>query len=279
MSQRIGSHDTFLVTHGSGPPLIVLHGGPGLDHTCLRPWLDALGARSKLVYYDAIGSGGSERDVDLGDGSDVWLEQLDAVRAHVGEERVRIFGHSAGGFLALEYALRYRDRVEALVLCATVPTLDYGAEIMANARSRGTPEQLAMVETLFTGHVPDDATFRSSMRVLGPLYLHRPQPKYLAALDENTRFGAAAQRHGTLRWFPKYNVLARLGEITVPTLVLAGGDDWITPAKQVARLHTGIRGSQSVVFEESGHMPFVEEHEKFVAVVGAWIAKLPSSMP
>ncbi len=124
---------------------------------------------------------------------------------------------------------------------------------------------------MFAGEVPDDASLRASYRVVLPLYFHRPLPAAFAAIDESTRFSSAALRHGTLRWFPRYNVSARLEEVKAPALVLAGGDDWITPAKQVERLHTGIRGSTFVTFEESGHMPFAEEPAKFVQVVSRWI--------
>ncbi|HEV7234660.1 MAG TPA: alpha/beta hydrolase, partial [Ktedonobacteraceae bacterium] len=80
---------------------------------------------------------------------------------------------------------------------------------------------------------------------------------------------------GMGKLLPTFNVLARLSEITVPTLVMVGKDDWITPPTQAAeRLHAGLPNSQLVRFENSGHFPFIEENEKFVATVRDWISKL-----
>lgn len=70
-------------------------------------------------------------------------------------------------------------------------------------------------------------------------------------------------------------ILSRLGEIVTPTLVIAGRDDWITPPAQGAeRIHAGLPNSELVVFEDSGHFPFIEEHDKFVDTVAGWIAGL-----
>lgn len=74
---------------------------------------------------------------------------------------------------------------------------------------------------------------------------------------------------------PLFNTSARLGEIRVPTLILAGRHNWITPPEQGAeRLRTGITGSRVVLFEQSGHYPFVEEREHFRRTVGEWLAAL-----
>jgi proline iminopeptidase len=74
---------------------------------------------------------------------------------------------------------------------------------------------------------------------------------------------------------PTFNVLSRLHAITVPTLVMAGRHDWITPPAQGAeRLHAQVSNSKLVIFEESGHFPFIEEHDKFVTAVHDWISNL-----
>jgi pimeloyl-ACP methyl ester carboxylesterase len=62
------------------------------------------------------------------------------------------------------------------------------------------------------------------------------------------------------------------GEISVPTLIIAGSDDWVAPAQGAERLHAAIPDSDLVVFEDSGHFPFIEEHDRFVSLVAAWLA-------
>ena len=100
-----------------------------------------------LVYYDHRGNGRSGRPPS----ETIIFEQLcsdaDALRKHLGFEEVCVLGHSFGGFVALEYALRYPERISHLILLDTAPTLDYGAEIEANARCKGaTQEQLEALD-------------------------------------------------------------------------------------------------------------------------------------
>src|ERR671927_1770888 len=124
-------------------PCLVMHGGLGFDHTCLHPWLDPLGDVMHLVYYDHRANGRSGRPPL----ETITFEQLcsdaDALREHLGFEEVAVLGYSFGGCIALEYALRYPERISHLILLDTAPTLDYGEEIEANARRKGaTQEQL-----------------------------------------------------------------------------------------------------------------------------------------
>ena len=92
---------------GEGLPCLLMHGGLGFDHTCLHPWLDPLGDVMRLVYYDHRGNGRSGRPPS----ETIIFEQLcsdaDALREHLGFEEVCVLGYSFGGFVALEYALRY----------------------------------------------------------------------------------------------------------------------------------------------------------------------------
>jgi len=90
---------------GSGPPVAVVHGGLGKDHTCFRPWLDPLADRFTVIYVDLLGNGRSEEPAGLAEQRDVqpWVDQLDALRRHLGLERWVVLGHSFGGFVAQTY--------------------------------------------------------------------------------------------------------------------------------------------------------------------------------
>src|SRR5262249_34696747 len=136
--------DIHYELHGEGPAVLVMHGGLGLDHTYFRPWLDPLGARATLVYYDHRGNGRSARSQPLDDVDHAtWADDADALRAALGNEQVIALGHSYGSFLALEYAVRHPGRVAKLVLVGCAPKFDYPDVVMANAQKRGTPEQVA----------------------------------------------------------------------------------------------------------------------------------------
>jgi proline iminopeptidase len=274
----------YYETHGSGPPMLVMHGGLGWDHGYFRPWLDALGRDVELIYYDHRGNGRSEREVDW-DAVDhaTWVEDAEALRRHLGHEKILLLGHSYGGFLAQEYALRHPERLVGLILCSTSPALDYPDEIGANAQARGTPESLAGVAEMFAGPVADNAAFRSLTERILPLYFHRYDPAYLGAMFAEHAYSAAAFNRAFGHCVPRFDTTARLGEIRVPTLLLSGGDDWIMPLEHsLGRLQAGIPGAEAHVLERSGHFPFVEETERFTALVrdwlgtGAWSQKRPA---
>jgi proline iminopeptidase len=124
--------DLFLREVGAGRPILVLHGGPDFDHTYLRPELDVLAGSFRLVFYDQRGRGRSGNgDVSLVS----ELADADAVRAEAGAERVAVLGHSWGGLLAAEYAVRHPERVSHLILLNTSPGLPLGTAAAPRARS------------------------------------------------------------------------------------------------------------------------------------------------
>jgi proline iminopeptidase len=277
MLAKIDDAELFYTVHGQGRPMLLLHGGLGLDHTYFRPWLDALGSDVRLIFYDQRGNGRSTRPTSFeGLSHATWVADAEALGASLGHQRIILFGHSYGGFLAQEYALRYGDHLAGLILCATAPALDYPEVIIANARSRGTPEQVQAVLSglsrpeAFAG---DDA-WRQLWQTILPLYFKRYDPQVAAGLDEQTRYCGAAFSYSFSRCLPTFNVLERLGEIPTPTLVIAGRDDWIFPPAQAERIHAALPDSQLIIFDDSGHFPFIEERDKFLAVLANWLAGL-----
>ena len=133
----------FYTSSGTGVPCLVMHGGLGLDHTYLRG-LDMLGDVLHLVYYDHRHNGRSGRPPIESVTHAQLADDAESLRQHLGLGKVAVLGHSYGGFIALEYALRYPDSVSHLILVDTAPVFDYGEEIMNNAIAKGaTP---AMIE-------------------------------------------------------------------------------------------------------------------------------------
>ena len=105
---------------GGGQPIVVLHGGPDFDHYYLRPELDRLAGSFRLVYYDQRGRGRSGNAVDPDEISiESEVADLERVRRHFGFESVAVLGHSWGGVLAMEYAIRHPDRASHLILVNT----------------------------------------------------------------------------------------------------------------------------------------------------------------
>ncbi|MFN8474555.1 MAG: alpha/beta fold hydrolase [Anaerolineae bacterium] len=275
MEATVNGTTLYYETVGQGTPMFIMHGGLGMDHTYFRPWLDQLADQMTLVYYDHRANGRSERPVSL-DGVDhaTWAADADALREHLGYDQIILLGHSYGGFLAQEYAIRYGDRLKGLVLSCTAPTMDYGEVILANAQARGTQEQLEALGGLLSRPMADDDEMGAHLGAVLPLYFHRPDPAVIEDVAERGVYSAAAWNHAAATCMPVFNYLASLSDITAPTLVLSGDDDYITPPAQGgARIHAAIPGSEFVVFEHSGHFPFIEETDRFMEVMRAWLAE------
>ena len=276
MQAQVNGTELFYTTHGSGRPMLVMHGGLGLDHAYFRPWLDELGDVAELIYYDHRGNGKSARPASWeGITHATWADDADALRATLGHDKIILYGHSYGGFLALEYALRHGEHLDGLILSCTAPALDYPEVIMANAQRRGTPEILQAVTAGLSNPTDSDEGYGALMGTIMPLYFKRYDPEIGRQIDAVSTYSGGAFRHSFTACLPSYNVVSRLSEISAPTLILSGHEDWITPPAQGGeRLQAGIPGSQLVVFEESGHFPFIEEPERFNAVVKGWVRGL-----
>ncbi len=257
---------------GSGAPLVALHGGFGLDHTYFRPWLEPLGMQ--LILPDLRGCGRSPRD-GIGEAEFATLSaDVEALRGELGHPRWTVLGHSFGAYLALDYARRYPQRVEKLVLVGGAPALDYPDVIGANLSKIGTPEQAAVLQKAMSAPLESDEEFRRGWNLLLPLYFRRFDPKIAAQMDAGAVYSAQALFHG-FRMLSQFSALPWLGDVEAPVLVTAGRYDWIAPPAQGAeRLARGLPHARLAIFEESGHFPFIEENPRFLSVLGEFLGDL-----
>jgi proline iminopeptidase len=266
---RLNDTELFYVEVGEGLPCLVMHGGLGGDHTSLHPWLDPLGDVMRLIYYDHRGNGRSGRPPT----ETITFEQLcadtDALRKHLGFEEVAVLGYSFGGFVALEYALRYPAHLSHLILLDTAPTLDYTEEIEANARSKGaTQEQIEALDA----SAEDEVESRRLWKLIEPLYFHSYDADLAERVMGKTLISVEAGDAGDAI-VEGWDLTPRLGEISAPTLILVGKDDFVCPPSQAKIMHQAIPNSELTIFENSGHFTHVEEPEAFFDTVRAWLGR------
>ena len=278
MLAEVNGTRIFYETIGSGRPVYVLHGGLGYDHSYFRPWLDPWAERFEVVFYDHRGCGRSDRPGTMADVThETLIDDLDALRAHLGDESFVIAGNSYGGVLAQEYALKYPERLDGMVLITSLPAFDYQDLLNEGARHRGTPEQVHAVENEFARGTGSDENLKRLAGIVLPLYFHRYDPEIGRQIGERIIYSAMAWDRGFDDLLPAWSVVDQLHEIQTPTLVVAGADDWATPMEVCSqRIHDGLPNSRMLTFEHSGHFPFIEEQDRFLTEVGDWIAALPS---
>jgi proline iminopeptidase len=273
---HLNGTDLFYLGVGQGTPCLVMHGGLGLDHTYLHPWLDPLGDMFHLIYYDHRGNGRS----GVPPFETLTLEQFaadaDALSSHLGFEQVAVLGHSVGGFIALTFALHYPERISHLILMDTAPAFDYIEQIMANAQRKGATER--MMAALQAPSPADDEAFKRMLFTLMPLYFYEFDAALAGRLMANTVVSAFAAASNDV-FMPTYSVISQLGQIQAPTLILVGRDDFICPPSQVEIMHQGIPHSELVVFEHSGHFPHAEEPDVFFSAVKSWFARVACLRP
>jgi len=253
-------------TDGQGPPMIVLHGGLGIDHQIYRRTLAPLRGDFHLVLPDQRGNG---RSAPVGLGS-LTMEQLAidvlALADHLGLERFSLLGHSYGGFVAQELALGHGHRLDALILVDTTPgQLGAGEDPAEGQGPEPPPEVLAMMST-----VPEtDAAMADAMAQLFPAYFHRPGDLDLEAIAAGTIFRADAMVRG-FEVLSSWSSVDRLASLYVPTLVMAGRHDVFTSYPQSQRIASRAPDASLVLFEHSGHFPWIEEPDRFFSTVREW---------
>jgi len=229
-------------TAGSGPPYVLVHGGPGMGHpNRIGPYAQ-LADRVRVVAYEHRGHGASARA---------------PVETYTMGDQA---GTSAGGFASLVYATRYPSEPRALVLIGTAPSGGFMARATANAERRGTPEIVAAYRRLWDGSLRDSVEFRRAFETIQPLYYHDPRraPTSLAgrSFDPDTR-------HALIRDYARYDVRPELSKIAVPTFIGVGRHDWICPVEESEEIRRLVPHAELHVFERSGHSPQAEEPEAF----------------
>lgn len=254
------------------PTMIVHHGAPGLGSRsepirAFGPFSDAM----RVVTFDARGSGESE-DVPPYSHPQ-WVADIDAIREHVGAEKIVMAGGSYGGFLAMEYTLAHPERVSALILRDTAANTDYDHLAVERARNtdRVTIDEWT-ISRIGTGHFANNEEFERYWRGILPLYDHSYDPSATERKAQATSYHYATHNAAFGVNMPAYDLTERLAEITCPTLVVVGRHDWRTPVQAAQAIAEGIPGARLEIFEKSGHSPQLEEPEKFQRIVREFLA-------
>jgi proline iminopeptidase len=273
---RIRDVSLFVDVVGGGYPLVLMHGGPGLDHYSLLPFRHCKD-RFTLIFYDHRGNG---RSVGAPVSSMTWenlTADADALRRRLGFDKWAVLGHSFGGHVALEYALRYPNSLSHLVLMDTGGDSRWSQQNAADllAQRDYSPETVALVRRWFNGEFAPNEWFPIFRRIAGAYY-HHLNPLQLAYELIQGEWRAKFQpeplifagRHLVRGW----TVIDRLGEITVPTLVMAGRDDFVFPPEAQLELAAGIPNARLRIIERAGHNPHSEQPAEVMEAVSDFIS-------
>jgi len=256
----------------TGTPLLVVNGGPGVDHTYMHSTLhpssalDVLAKHRPVIFYDQRGVGQSPA-LQAGQSCTVadQVADLEALRAYLGYERIHIFGHSFGGYLAMAYAALYPERIERLILCDSAAPKFSDTIFLFEQVFPETNQRMAAIKVM------DEATKKAAfMHYFSMLfYSAKNRDTYLAkvtTINANIEVGDALRKD-----MEEVDFTPALPMLRFPTLVMTGRFDMNVAPSVAYKIHKAISGSKFVVFEQSGHLPFYEEQESFVKVVNEFL--------
>lgn len=269
-----------IVGGGTSIPLLMLHGGRGVSSIYLKP-LEALADERPVVFFDQLGCGNSPGPSD----TSLWtiekfVEQIAAVRKALNLEEVHLYGHSWGTMLAIDYLLNEPAGVQSLVLAGPVFSIERYFQDKVKLLQT-LPDSIS--ETIMKNEQAgtlDSPDYMPAMMVFLGQFFARKQPwsdelnQAFATLNHGLgeyMYGPYSFRStGTLAG---YNRIERLGEIKLPTLLIAGEYDQCTPA--TAKFYQSlIPGAELVIIENAGHLTMHDEPEADIKAIGDFLAKV-----
>lgn len=264
-------------------PLVVLHGGPGMLHDYLLPLAALAGPGRAVIHYDQIGCGRSTHLPDRG--PDFWqvplfVDELDNLLDHLGiAGRYHLLGHSWGGMLGAEHAVRRPPGLRSLVIANSPASMQLWLQEANRLRALLPPSVQATLLAHEAAGTTDTVEYQVAVRVFYDRHLCRvPWPPEVEASFAGTQadptvyhtMNGPSEFHciGTIR---DWSITDRLDRIQVPTLLISGRHDEATAAvvQPFAQHIPDVRWS---VYENSSHLPHVEETDAFLEEVDAFIA-------
>jgi proline iminopeptidase len=279
---KIGRYRVVTYSYGSGSEVVfLLNGGPGLPCNYLRePLLRLVAEGFRVVTYDQLGCGASDKPKD----ESLWtigryVEEVETVRNALGLGKVHLLGHSWGGWLSIDYALAHAGAIKSLLLSNTCADMPHLVGELNRLRAGLGPETVAMMQRHEAMGSIDHPTYQAAITILNYRHVlrldHWPKPAMDSLSDWNMDVYGPMQGPNEFLYtgnLKDWNRIPYLHRIKVPTLIMCGQHDEMTPACAL-RMHLALPRSEVTVFPNSAHMPMYEEPEPYFQRVLAFLNK------
>ncbi|WP_280770628.1 alpha/beta fold hydrolase [Salipaludibacillus daqingensis] len=266
----LNDNKIYYEVHGNknGETIFFIHGAPGIsDCRSDIQSFSSLTDEFQLVFMDMRGSGRSEGKRPFT--HEQWTADIEALREHLmGEEKVHMLGGSYGGFLTLEYALRYGNHLKRIVLRDTAANSDFNQLSIDRALESNLPGiNEERILRLFHGEVHSDEELKEMFWSIMPLYTVEFDEQKAKERLESIYFHFETHNDAFRYNKPKYDIVNQLPTIKNDTLVTVGRHDWVTPVICSETIHANLPHSRFVIFENSGHSPHAEEAETYLPMM------------
>ena len=268
---------------GGKLPLLCLHGGPGATHDYLEPLEKMAKTGRRVIFYDQLGAGNSDHPHDPSMWTvGLYVQELGVVWRALGLNRVHLLGQSWGGMLAMEYALTQPAGLASLIVADSPASMIQWVAEANRLRADLPPDaQQALLKHEAAG-TTDSAEYQQAMLVFYRRHLCRLDPWPDCFNRTFEKMGQYPEVYNTMNGpsefyvtgvIKDWDIVDRLDEIRVPTLVTSGRYDEATPAI-AETVHQSIKGSEWVLFEHSAHLAHAEEPERYMRVLGEFLTRV-----
>ena len=275
---RIDDTALFVVERGSGYPVIVLHGGPGLDHHEFADYLDPLTDAFRLLLVDQRANGRSEAAPEATWTLERMAQDVIMLARALRLDRYAVLGHSYGALVALQNAVDYPGMATQTIVSGGFPSMKYleGLEAALNVFEPVELREQVMASWAREASVQTQEELAALMADQFPFHFADPRDPRIADYLERTKetvYAPDVLRVLSATGYGGIEVEDRLGEITQPVLVTTGRHDRTCTVAASEAIASGIPDAELVIFEASGHMTFVEEQDRYLDVVRGFLER------
>lgn len=272
--QPVGAEDNY--------PLFVLHGGPGLDHTEMHPWLDSLSDTFRLLYVDLRGQGRSQRVDPATLSLSLFASDVTRLAEALGLREYAVLGHSFGSFVALAHAAEQGGASHYIISSGTASFSKTAVEV---ERNLATFEPVALREQVTQSwalepHARTQEDVARLMEMQMPFHFYTTESDAYRRYMEVEAQGRAIYAPEVLSYFSAneyaFELEDKLGVIHKPTLIITGEYDRTCTPRAARDLQAGIAGSELVILPDAGHMTYVEQPGMYFAAVRDFFARHPA---
>jgi len=278
--KTINGTELYYKTIGEGTPIVILHGGPGLDHSYFLPQMTQLARHYRLIFFDQRASGRSSNLVDTNAITmNNFVEDVEGIRKAFKLRKMNLFGHSWGGLVAMFYAVKYPDNLNSLLLVNSTPaSAAWRNASFAMMGRRASPDdsiaQANLVRTeAFRQRSPRAMSDFFRILFRSSFYNRTYADSLTLTLDTSYTTKSRLMQHlNKDTTLLNYDVLRKLNVVHCPTLIISSTYDMVAQEAN-AKLQQSIPGSTQVVLDSCGHFPFIEAPRKFFSAVERFLKK------
>jgi proline iminopeptidase len=271
---HVGDCELYCDEEGEGMPIVVLHGGPGATHHYFHPWFSRAKSFARIIYYDQRGCGLSDYKAGAGYSVSQAVDDLDKLRQALKIDQWVVVGHSYGGYLGQQYAVKYPEHLAGLVLVGASEAMPM--KLGTRQYDFMTPEEgkkiseafqakdLTPVQRLFNAHLNGDWKRQN---------FYRPSRERLAQMARYEWVQDPAFR-GQIGGTIIKNLEGYFDTYPVPTLIMEGKWDLTWSGDKPQKMQEALPRAQLIVFERSSHSPFEDEPDRFFAELEKFVGRL-----